>query len=63
MKAICEGTSNRRDVVNRNIAEYRDVFVRTMQQMNVIKQVRVLVYAGYCHGYANRNVGCSYVCA
>lgn len=39
MKAICDGTSNRRDVVNRNVQQYSQVFQRTMQQMSVIKDV------------------------
>ncbi|KAE9992944.1 hypothetical protein EG327_007252 [Venturia inaequalis] len=37
MKAICDGTITRHDVVQRNLEQYRAVFVRTMQQMEVIK--------------------------
>jgi DNA topoisomerase-3 len=40
MKAICDGTTNRRDVVNRSLEQYRAVFIRTVQQMSVIKAVR-----------------------
>ena len=40
MKAICEGTQTRNDVVQRNIEQYRAVFARTSQQMGVLKAVR-----------------------
>jgi DNA topoisomerase-3 len=40
MKAICDGTTNGRDVVRQNLEQYRAVFVRTVQQMSVIKAVR-----------------------
>lgn len=39
MKAICEGRSSRNDVVQQNLDQYRSVFIRTMQQMNVLKAV------------------------
>lgn len=39
MKAICEGRSTRGDVVQQNLEQYRAVFTRTMQQMNVLKSV------------------------
>jgi hypothetical protein len=39
MKAICDGTITRHDVVQQNLEQYRAVFVRTMQQMDVIKAV------------------------
>jgi DNA topoisomerase-3 len=39
MKAICDGTTNRRDVVQQSLEQYRAVFVRTVQQMSVIKAV------------------------
>lgn len=39
MKAICDGTTTRHDVVQQNLVQYRAVFVRTMQQMDVIKAV------------------------
>jgi DNA topoisomerase-3 len=42
MKAICEGRSTRTDVVHRNLEQYREVFVRTTQQINVLKAVRAL---------------------
>ena len=41
MKAICEGRSTRSDVVQVNLEQYRAVFNRTMQQMNVLKAVSV----------------------
>jgi DNA topoisomerase-3 len=39
MKAICDGTTTRHDVVQQNLEKYRAAFVRTMQQMEVIKAV------------------------
>ena len=40
MKAICEGRSTRNDVVQQNLEQYRAVFMRTVQQINVLKAVR-----------------------
>jgi DNA topoisomerase-3 len=40
MKAICEGRSTRNDVVQQNLEQYRTVFTRTLQQINVLKAVR-----------------------
>ncbi|KAF2125690.1 prokaryotic type I DNA topoisomerase [Dothidotthia symphoricarpi CBS 119687] len=37
MKAICEGRSTRNDVVQKNLEQYRAVFNRTVQQINVLK--------------------------
>ncbi|KAF2656232.1 prokaryotic type I DNA topoisomerase [Lophiostoma macrostomum CBS 122681] len=39
MKAICEGRSSRNDVVQQNLEQYRAVFNRTTQQINVLKAV------------------------
>ena len=39
MKAICAGTRRRNDVVQQNLEQYKDVFVRTQQQINVLKEV------------------------
>jgi DNA topoisomerase III len=39
MKAICEGRSSRNDVVQQNLEQYRAVFNRTVQQINVLKAV------------------------
>lgn len=39
MKAICEGRSTRNDVVQQNLDQYRAVFNRTAQQINVLKSV------------------------
>jgi DNA topoisomerase-3 len=39
MKAICEGRSTRNDVVQQNLEQYRAVFTRTQQQINVLKAV------------------------
>ena len=41
MKAICEGRSTRNDVVQQNLEQYRAVFNRTVQQINVLKSVRL----------------------
>jgi hypothetical protein len=43
MKAICEGRSTRNDVVHQNLEQYRAVFNRTTQQINVLKDVSVAV--------------------
>jgi len=37
MRAICAGTTTRNDVVQQNLEQYRAVFMRTAQQMNVLK--------------------------
>lgn len=39
MKAICEGRTTRNDVVQQNLVQYRAVFNRTVQQINVLKSV------------------------
>lgn len=39
MKAICEGRSTRNDVIQQNLDQYRAVFNRTTQQINVLKAV------------------------
>lgn len=39
MKAICEGRTTRNDVVQKNLDQYRAVFNRTVQQINVLKSV------------------------
>ena len=39
MKAICAGARSRNDVVQQNLEQYRDVFMRTQQQINVLKEV------------------------
>ncbi|KAL1592503.1 DNA topoisomerase [Nothophoma quercina] len=39
MKAICEGRTTRDDVVQQNLEQYRAVFNRTVQQINVLKSV------------------------
>ncbi|MBE7180148.1 MAG: hypothetical protein INR71_02885 [Terriglobus roseus] len=42
MKAICEGRMSKADVVHQSLTQYREVFVTTMQQMNVLKTVSAL---------------------
>ena len=39
MKAICDGRKTRNDVVQQNLEQYRAVFNRTQQQINVLKAV------------------------
>jgi DNA topoisomerase-3 len=39
MKAICDGRISRQEVVQQNLEQYRTVFNRTAQQMNVLKSV------------------------
>jgi hypothetical protein len=39
MKEICAGTKQKNDVVHECLEQYRDVFVRTMSQMDVLKAV------------------------
>jgi len=42
MKAICEGRSTRADVVHQSLEQYREVFIRTNQQIGVLKDVSPL---------------------
>jgi len=39
MKAICEGRSTKADVVHQSLEQYREVFIRTNQQIGVLKDV------------------------
>ena len=39
MKEICAGTKSRQDVVHESLQQYREVFVRTSQQMHILKDV------------------------
>ncbi|KAH7082299.1 DNA topoisomerase 3-beta [Paraphoma chrysanthemicola] len=51
MKAICEGRSTRQDVVQQNLEQYRAVFDRTAQQINVLKSaIRKYVLGEANHG-------------
>lgn len=45
MKAICEGRSTRNEVVQQNLEQYRAVFTRTTQQINVLKAVSAANFA------------------
>lgn len=40
MRAICAGTTTRNDVVHQSLEQYREVFVKTTQQIDVLKAVR-----------------------
>ena len=40
MKEICAGTKSRNDFVQETLEQYRDVFVRTQQQVELLKAVR-----------------------
>jgi DNA topoisomerase III len=48
MKAICEGRKTRHEVVQESLEQYREVFVKTQQEINVLKQsvTRYLVTGG-----------------
>lgn len=39
MKAICEGRKTRREVVDDTIEQYRAVYVRTQQHLNMLQAV------------------------
>jgi len=41
MKEICAGTKSRNDFVHETLEQYREVFVKTQQQMDVLKAVRL----------------------
>jgi DNA topoisomerase-3 len=44
MKDICEGRKTRNDVVQESIDQYREVFTRTSQQIDVLKAVCVQLF-------------------
>lgn len=50
MKAICEGRTTRNDVVQQNLDQYRAVFNRTVQQINVLKSVSHDILRALCVG-------------
>ncbi|KNG48423.1 prokaryotic type I DNA topoisomerase [Stemphylium lycopersici] len=50
MKAICEGRSTRNDVVQQNLEQYRAVFNRTVQQINVLKSAITKYVVNANHG-------------
>ena len=54
MKAICEGTQTKGDVVYANIEQYQSVYIRSAQQVNVIKSVSrsSLICASFVVSYA-----------
>jgi hypothetical protein len=41
MKAICEGRKTQREVIEETVEQYRAVYVRTQQRLNVLKAVRL----------------------
>ncbi|MCJ1256443.1 DNA topoisomerase [Lignoscripta atroalba] len=43
MKEICAGTKSRNDFVHETLEQYREVFVRTQQQVEVLKAVSTLL--------------------
>lgn len=52
MKAICEGRMTRNDVVQTSLDKYRELFVRTAQQMDVLKAVHpILTLPTACDHY------------
>lgn len=44
MKNICEGTMTRGDVVHSSLEEYREMFIKTSRQVNVLKNVSFFQY-------------------
>jgi hypothetical protein len=48
MKAICDGRTTREQVVQQNLEQYRTVFNRTAQQINVLKSVSQFPHIGLC---------------
>ena len=40
MKAICEGRKTRREVIEETVQQYRAVYVRTQQRLDVLRAVR-----------------------
>ncbi|KAJ4361826.1 DNA topoisomerase [Neocucurbitaria cava] len=50
MKAICEGRTTRNDVVQQNLEQYRAVFNRTVQQINVLKSAVTKYVVNANHG-------------
>ena len=46
MKAICEGRKTREEVVSETIAQYRAVYNRTQQRLNVLQAVSPHRFAG-----------------
>lgn len=47
MKAICDGRSTRRDVVQESLDMYRDVYIRTTQRMDLLKAVRIFWFRSW----------------
>jgi hypothetical protein len=41
MKAICEGRMTKYEVVQQSLEQYREVFIKTNQQINVLKGVSI----------------------
>lgn len=46
MKEICAGTKSRNDFVQETLDQYRDAFIRTQQQVELLKAVRHLTSIG-----------------
>lgn len=51
MKEICAGTKTRNDFVHETLEQYRDVFVRTQQQVDVLKAVCLLPCYFFFHSF------------
>lgn len=45
MKAICAGTRTSRDVVHESLEKYREVYVRSVTQIEVLKAVSIASYS------------------
>jgi DNA topoisomerase-3 len=40
MKAVCEGRKTRQEVIEETVEQYRAVYVRTQQRLDVLRAVR-----------------------
>jgi hypothetical protein len=57
MKAICEGSTTRRAVLEQSIAQYKQVFLQSQEQVGVLKQVSnktdLTMFLGYKSPFNN----------
>lgn len=47
MRAICAGTATKRDVVHATLDQYRDVFLRSQQRVEVLKAVSLFGFGDF----------------
>jgi hypothetical protein len=51
MKAICEGSKSRSDVVQESLGQYREVFITTSRRIDVLKAVCRHTLSAPCFHY------------